>query len=134
MYLRAAKAFYSEAEREEIVLTIAADPEAGDLMPGAGGYRKLRFARSGMGKRGGARVVYLYGGEDFPIFLITAYAKSEKGNLSKAEQNALAKMAKSFFADYGGRDEQIVRRDGPGNGGSTRVHGGETQGVQGHAA
>ncbi len=102
MYLRAVKAFYSESEQEEIVLTIAVDPEAGDLMPGTGGYRKLRFARRGMGKRGGARVIYLYGGEDFPIFLITVYAKSEKGNLSKAEQNALAKMAKSFFADYGG--------------------------------
>jgi len=45
----------------------------------------------------------LYGGEDLPIFLITAYAKSEKGNLSKAEQNALAKMAKSFLADYRGK-------------------------------
>jgi hypothetical protein len=101
-YLRAAKAFYSEAQREEIVLAIAADPEAGDLMPGTGGYRKLRIARPGMGKRGGARVIYLFGGEDFPIFLITVYAKSEKGNLSKAEQHALAKMARSFFADYRG--------------------------------
>jgi hypothetical protein len=54
-----------------------------------------------MGKRGGARVVYLYGSQDFTIFLITVYAKAEKGNLSKAEQNTLAKMAKSFFADYG---------------------------------
>ncbi len=102
MYLRAAKACYNEADREEIVLTIAADPEAGDLMPGTGGYRKLRFARPGMGKRGGARVVYLYGGDDFTIILITVYTKSEKGNLSKAEQNALAKMAKSFLADYRG--------------------------------
>lgn len=102
IYLRAAQAFYNEADREEIVRTIAADPGAGDLMPGTGGYRKLRFARPGMGKRGGARVVYLYGGQDFPIFLITVYAKAEKGNLSKAEQNALAKMAKSFFADYKG--------------------------------
>lgn len=101
-YLRAAEAIYSAADREEIVRTIADDPEAGDLMAGTGGYRKLRFARPGMGKRGGARVVYLYGGEDFPIFLITVYAKAEKGNLSKAEQNALAKMAKSFFADYRG--------------------------------
>lgn len=101
-YLRAAEAIYSEADREEIVRAIAADPEAGDLMTGTGGYRKLRFARPGMGKRGGARVVYLYGGEDYPIFLITVYAKAEKGNLSKAEQNALAKMAKSFFADYRG--------------------------------
>ena len=101
-YLRAAEAFYSETDREEILRTIAAYPEAGDVMPGTGGYRKLRFARPGMGKRGGARIVYLYGGEDLPIFLITVYAKSEKGNLSKAEQNALAKMAKSFFADYRG--------------------------------
>jgi len=97
MHLRAAEAIYSEAEREEIVRSIAAYPVAGDLM------RKLRFVRPGMGKRGGARIVYLYGGEDLPIFLITAYAKSEKGNLSKAEQNALAKMAKSFLADYRGK-------------------------------
>jgi len=103
MYLRAAEYLYSKAEREEIVRTIAADPEAGDLMPGTEGYRKLRFARSGMGKRCGARVVYVYGGEDLPIFLITVYAKSEKGNLSKTEQNGLAKMAKSFFADYRGK-------------------------------
>ena len=59
--------------------------------------------RLGWAPAGGARVVYLYGGEDLPIFLITVYAKSEKGNLSKAEQNALAKMAKSFFADYRGK-------------------------------
>ncbi len=99
-YLKAASALFSEAERADIITAIAADPEAGDLMPGTGGYRKRRFGRDGMGKRGGARVVYLYGSNDFPIFLITVYAKAEKGNLSKAEQNALAKMAKSFFADY----------------------------------
>lgn len=69
-------------------------------MPGTGGFRKLRFARAGMGKRGGARVIYLYGGEEFPIFLITVYAKADKGNLTKAEQNALAKMAESLFEDY----------------------------------
>lgn len=100
-YLKAASLLFTETERSEIVSAIALDPEAGDLMPGTGGYRKQRFGRAGMGKRGGARVVYLYGGEDFPIFLITVYAKAEKGNLSKAEQNALAKMAKSFFVDYG---------------------------------
>ena len=103
MYLRGAEAIFSEADRDEIVRTIAAYPEVGDLMPGTGGYRKVRFALPGKGKSGGARVVYLYGGEGLPIFLITVYAKSEKGNLSKAERNALAKMAKGFFADYGGK-------------------------------
>ena len=102
MYLRAAEAIFRESDMERIVRTIAASPESGDLMPGTGGYRKLRFARPGMGERGGARVVYLHGGEDLPIFLITVYIKAEKGNLSKGEQNALAKMAKSFFADYRG--------------------------------
>jgi hypothetical protein len=100
-YLKASESIFSEAERADIVVAIASAPKAGDLMPGTGGYRKRRFGRAGMGKRGGARVVYLYGGEDFPIFLITVYAKAEKGNLSKGEQNALAKIAKSFFADYG---------------------------------
>ena len=100
-YLKAASSLYTEEERADIVAAIALDPEAGDLMPGTGGYRRRRFGRSGIGKRGGARVVYLYGSEDFPIFLITVYAKAEKGNLSKAEQNALAKLAKIFFADYG---------------------------------
>ena len=99
-FLRAAAAYFSDEDREKIVWTIAADPEAGDLMPGTGGYRKMRFARAGMGKRGGVRVIYLYGGEELPIFLITVYAKSEKGNLTKAEQNSLAKMARSFFGDY----------------------------------
>lgn len=98
-YLKASESIFSEAEREDIVVAIASEPEAGDLMPGTGGYRKRRFGRAGMGKRGGARVVYLHGGRDFPIFLITVYAKAEKGSLSKAEQNALAKIAKSFFAD-----------------------------------
>ena len=100
-YLKASESIFSESEREDIVVAIASEPEAGNPIPGTGGYRKRRFGRSGMGKRGGARVVYLYGGKDFPIFLITVYAKAEKGNLSKAEQNALAKIAKSFFADYG---------------------------------
>ncbi len=99
-YLKAASAFFNDTERADIVSAIASDPEAGDLMPGTGGYRKRRFGRAGMGKRGGVRVVYLSGGEDYPIFLVTVYAKTEKGNLNKAEQNTLAKIANNFFADY----------------------------------
>jgi hypothetical protein len=65
----------------------------------------VAIVNGGSGGRGwasvGVRVVYLYCGRDFPIFLITVYAKAQKGDLSKPEQNALAKIAKSFFADYG---------------------------------
>jgi hypothetical protein len=46
---------------------IASDPEYGDVMPGTGGFRKVRVGREGMGKRGGARVIYILRNENFPI-------------------------------------------------------------------
>jgi hypothetical protein len=51
-YLKASEPIFSESEREDIVVAIASEPEAGNLMPGTGGYRKRRFGRAGMGKRG----------------------------------------------------------------------------------
>jgi hypothetical protein len=100
-YLRAAEAIFTEAERAEIVATIAADPECGDVMPGTGGFRKVRVGRSGMGKRGGARVVYILRDARFPVFLITAFAKNDKDNLTKQERNELAKRAEEIFTRYG---------------------------------
>jgi hypothetical protein len=49
-YLRAAEDLFSEAEREQIVTMVAADPECGQVMQGTGGFRKVRVGRSGMGK------------------------------------------------------------------------------------
>jgi hypothetical protein len=99
-YLKAAEAIFSEAEREQIVARVAADPECGEVMQGTGGFRKVRVARGGKGKRGGARVVYILRNEAFPIFLVTTYAKNEKGNLTKKERNELAKSADEIFAKY----------------------------------
>jgi hypothetical protein len=99
-YLRAAEAIFNQAEIEQIVSMIAADPECGDLISGTGGFRKVRVARGGMGKRGGARVIYILRSEAFPIFLITAYAKNRKDNLTKQERNELAKRADEIFASY----------------------------------
>ena len=69
-YLRVVEAIFSEAEREQIVSTVAANPECGELMQGTGGFRKVRVGRGGMGKRGGARVVYILRNDAFPIFLV----------------------------------------------------------------
>lgn len=99
-YLRVAKAIFSEPESERIVNMVAADPECGELMQGTGGFRKVRVGRGGMGKRGGARVVYILRSEAFPIFLVTAYAKNEKENLTKKERNDLATRADEIFARY----------------------------------
>ena len=53
-----------------------------------------------MGKSGGARVVYVYKNERYPVFLITVFPKNKKANLTKAERNALKKRADSIFANY----------------------------------
>lgn len=102
-YLKAAEAIFTQAEREDIVAMVAADPECGEVMQGTGGFRKVRVGRGGMGKRGGARVVYIVRNEGFPIFLITAYPKNEKDNLTKKERNELAKRVDEIFTRYGGR-------------------------------
>lgn len=99
-YLKAAEKIFSESEREDIVAMVAADPECGDVIQGTGGFRKVRVGRTGIGKRGGARVVYILRNEEFPIFLITAYPKNEKDNLTKKERNELAKRADEIFAKF----------------------------------
>lgn len=99
-YLKVAEALFDEEERQKIVSLVSADPGCGEVMPGTGGFRKMRFARAGMGKRGGARIVYIVRGDDMPIFLVAAFAKNAKGNLTKEERNQLAKRANALFASY----------------------------------
>jgi hypothetical protein len=100
-YLKAAEAILNSAERDQIVDMVAANPECGQVMQGTGGFRKVRIARGGMGKRGGARLIYIVRSEDFPIFLIGVYAKNEKENLTKEQRNQLARRADEIFAKYG---------------------------------
>jgi hypothetical protein len=72
-----------------------------DLIRGTGGFRKVWVARKGMGKSGGARVVYIWHNERFPVFLVTVFAKNQKENLSMAERYALKKLADGIFETYG---------------------------------
>jgi hypothetical protein len=62
--------------------------------------RKLRWAREGMGKRGGARVIYYYHDERLPVFLLSAFAKNRKANLSRAERNAMKRLVPILVAGY----------------------------------
>lgn len=88
-YLAAAKdAGMTDDERIAAVNLVSADPEAGDLMVGTGGCRKVRLAGKGKGKSGGYRLITFYraGGR---VFLLTVFAKGERANLSQGERNAL---------------------------------------------
>lgn len=72
---------WSEGERLEFFSWLGANPEVGDVIPGSGGCRKVRWSRAGMGKRGGTRVIYFTVLEDGEIWLLVAYAKAVRGNI-----------------------------------------------------
>jgi hypothetical protein len=67
--------------------------------------RKRRYSKSPVWirrarKERGARVIYLFSGEDLPVFLLAVFAKNEKANLSAAERNVLGKMVGAMVQNY----------------------------------
>ena len=76
------------------------------MIPETGGVRKVRWALAGKGKRSGARVVYYHHSERLPVFLLAAYAKHEKANLSRAERNAIKRLVPFPVAGYGTRNRR----------------------------
>ncbi|HEY3890396.1 MAG TPA: type II toxin-antitoxin system RelE/ParE family toxin [Bradyrhizobium sp.] len=68
------------------------------VIPGGGGIRKVRFGFGARGKRGGARIIYLFSGTDLPV--LAAFAKNERANLSQAERNALCKLVAEMVESY----------------------------------
>lgn len=68
------------------------NPVAGVVIPGTGGVRKLRWAGSGRGKRGGLRVIYYVAAGGSTFLLIFIYAKSEQEDLRQEQKRALQKL------------------------------------------
>jgi len=99
-YLADAKRLMSEAERAEVVDTIAAEPEAGVLVRGTEGLRKMRIRLRGRGKRGGGRVIYWYQSQGYPAVLLAVFAKNEASDLSAARWKGLARVAAGLIEDF----------------------------------
>ena len=97
-FLTPAKGVLVETERVELVTMVAENPEAG--VPLGGGIRKVRIALPGRGKRGGARVLFLFSGEDIPVFLLTVFAKNEEADLNARERTVLIAAAKKMVEEY----------------------------------
>lgn len=93
MFLRQADKIWSDEERAALVDHMARNPEGGDVIPGTGGVRKIRWGRAGSGKRGGARVIYFYHDPDRPLYLLLAYAKAQAGDMSPDEKKAVTALA-----------------------------------------
>ncbi len=89
--------------------SLAENPEIGDVMPGTGGFRKLRWAdpRRGKGRRGGLRIIYFYFESEQQIWLMTLYSKNEAADISAAEKRALKA---AIDAELQARSERRARR------------------------
>jgi len=81
-----------DEELRQLQETLLQNPKAGDVIRGTNGLRKIRIAFEGQGKSGSGRVAYVDFTVHETIYLITAYPKNVKDNLSKAERNQIAKM------------------------------------------
>lgn len=90
----------TEAERFALVDFLAANPEAGDVIKGSAGCRKLRFAKTGKGKSGGYRAITFYSGVKVPVFLLTVYAKGRLGNLTDKQVSILRDRTKTLLESY----------------------------------
>ena len=98
-FLDHAPAILTEAERTVLVAYLGAKPEAGRLVPGTGGVRKIRWGSQGQGKRGGARVIYYYN-ESIPVFALDIYAKNRKTDLSEADKRSLKRLLPILVSRY----------------------------------
>lgn len=84
-FQRQADKLWTEDQRLEFLTWLAANPEAGDVIPGAGGARKVRWTLPGKGKRGGVRVIYFNYAEDGTLLLVMMYTKGNRENVTSGD-------------------------------------------------
>lgn len=89
VFARVREAYLDDHEFSRLQVYLIERPDAGDVIPGSGGCRKLRWAGSGKGKRGGLRVIYFWRRADGQIVLVTLYAKNVTDNIAPATLRAL---------------------------------------------
>ncbi|WP_322059589.1 DNA-binding protein [Paraburkholderia sp. J63] len=80
-FQKQAERIWSDAERLDFITWIAANPQAGDVIPGAEGARKVRWKRAGTGKSGGTRIIYFDLSDAEIVLLVAVYAKAERENM-----------------------------------------------------
>ena len=105
-FLAATRRMMTDEERGLLVDYLAYNPAAGELIPGTGGVRKLRWGLEGRGKRGGARVIYFYHSEAMPLFALTAYAKNERTDVSQADRNDFRRLTALLVDAYAKRSKR----------------------------
>lgn len=87
------------ADVSRLEAEIVANPQAGDVIPGLGGLRKLRFALGGRGKRGGGRAIYFLMVARDTAIMVFAYSKAEREDLTPDQRKAALALVKELTDD-----------------------------------
>ena len=93
VFTRYAEDYFSDEEMADLQRYLSKNAKSGDVVPGTGGVRKLRWSRAGMGKRGGVRILYYVQDTKGRIWLLTVYAKSARENIPASTLSLLREMA-----------------------------------------
>ena len=86
---------------DELLELLARRPKAGRIITGTGGLRKVRIARPGTGKSGGARVIYYYHSDEKPLLLLLIYAKAAQENLTATQKAQLRRHVDAIIEEFG---------------------------------
>jgi len=97
IFIRCADGLFSDEDLAELQNTLLENPNAGDVIPGGAGLRKLRVPLPGRGKRGGARVIYYHWVSMEQCYLVYAYAKNVTANLSPDQLRRLAQAMQAVI-------------------------------------
>lgn len=97
VFTRQVRELIDDEDYRRLQVRLLLDPEAGDLIAGSGGIRKIRVGIRGRGKRGGARIIYYWSGAGSRIFMLVAYAKNEQDDLSEEQLRRLRALVRREF-------------------------------------
>lgn len=111
-FTRYVSEYLTEDAYRELQTHLSENPETGDLMPGTGGFRKMRWAdaRRGKGRRGGLRIIYYHFSSDHQIWLMTLYGKDEASDLTAQQKKALKVAIEEELSARASRRRSRLRR------------------------
>jgi len=113
-FTRCLRDYLADEEYRRLQHLLAQHPELGDIMPGTGGFRKLRWAdqRRGKGRRGGLRIIYYYFLAEQQIWLMTLYGKDEAADLTPSEKKSLREAIAAELSARALKKERTPRTRG----------------------
>jgi hypothetical protein len=111
-YSRDADEWFKYEEHERLKEFLALHPESGDVIPGLGGVRKLRWPIKNRSKNGGGvRIVYYFRDLNMPLYLLALYREGERIKLDARSRREVAKLIEGLVAQHGKGWARIIRQD-----------------------